>query len=431
MKKLVLILTFFFALTLLVGCDKEPNQNGGELTKDATVNVYSWWDPAHDGLTGMKAGFEEKYAEYNVTLNFVKVSTYYQTMLTKLAGAKLAGGSSEQIDVMMLASDKIPLFASNETILALDDFVTEEYLNDLYPSVKEGLYYEDSVYAVARDVTTKCMMLNVDMFNEYKIALPTADWTVEDFKNICLQFAAQTENVWGYSFDSNPDPVYVWFYLFGGAFFDAAKNESLINTDGSKAAVKFLYDLIEKDGIMSLSETTEHGGFSAAFTGGYAAMISGGLSQVNTVELAGANFTVLPLPKGTSGETQSHTFLNCWTIPSCTSNSAWAWKVLEYFSGPEGQAIACGAGMGLPGSSTADIASWIAEKPYRQYFVDALSYPGTVAYPTDTFGPNWQTYFKTLMETNFWDAPGLSTAEIDTRLQAVNDKLSYYLLGGS
>ncbi|MFA5765734.1 MAG: extracellular solute-binding protein, partial [Bacilli bacterium] len=211
MKKLVLILTFFFALTLLVGCDKEPNQNGGELTKDATVNVYSWWDPAHDGLTGMKAGFEEKYAEYNVTLNFVKVSTYYQTMLTKLAGAKLAGGSSEQIDVMMLASDKIPLFASNETILALDDFVTEEYLNDLYPSVKEGLYYEDSVYAVARDVTTKCMMLNVDMFNEYKIALPTADWTVEDFKNICLQFAAKTENVWGYSFDSNPDPVYVWF----------------------------------------------------------------------------------------------------------------------------------------------------------------------------------------------------------------------------
>ena len=101
MKKLILILTFFFALTVFVGCNKEQDK-GGELTKNATVNVYSWWDPAHDGLTGLKAGFEKKYEDYNVTLNFVKISSYYQTMLTKLAGAKLAGGSSEQIDVMML-----------------------------------------------------------------------------------------------------------------------------------------------------------------------------------------------------------------------------------------------------------------------------------------------------------------------------------------
>ncbi|MDD3171993.1 MAG: extracellular solute-binding protein, partial [Bacilli bacterium] len=328
MKKLVLILTFLFTLTLMVGaltgCEKEQTQNGGELTKDATVNVYSWWDPAHDGLTGMKAGFEEKYADYNVTLNFVKISSYYQTMLTKLAGAKLAGGSSEQIDVMMLASDKIPLFASNETILALDDYVTDEYLSDLYPAVKDGLYYEDSVYAVARDVTTKCMVLNVDVFNKYNIPLPDEDWTVQDFKDICLQFAAQSDNVWGYSFDSNPDPLYLWFYLFGGEYFNAETNESLINTAGSKVGVKFLYDLIEADGIMSLSETTEYGGFSASFIGGYAAMISGGLSQVNAVETAGANFIVLPLPTGTSGEKQSHTFLNCWTIPSCTSNAAWA-----------------------------------------------------------------------------------------------------------
>jgi len=430
MKKLILILTFFFALTVFVGCNKEQDK-GGELTKNATVNVYSWWDPAHDGLTGLKAGFEKKYEDYNVTLNFVKISSYYQTMLTKLAGAKLAGGSSEQIDVMMLASDKIPLFASNGTILPLDEFVTEEYLNDLYPSVRQGLYYEDKVYAVARDVTTKCMMLNVDLFNKYKITIPGDDWTVEDFKNICLQFAAQPDNVWGYSFDSNPDPVYIWFYLFGGKFFDPVKNESLLNTPGSIAGVKFLYDLIEKDGVMSLSETTEHGGFSASFSGGYAAMISGGLSQVNTVENAGANFVVRPLPIGTSGEKTSHTFLNCWTIPECTSNSAWAWKVLEYFSGPEGQAIACGAGMGLPGSSTADIQSWIAQKPYRKYFVDALSYPGTVPYPTDTFGPNWQTYFKTLMETNFWDAPGLTSSDIETRIVAVNNKLTYYLMGGS
>lgn len=432
MKKLFVILTMILSLVMFTACDnKKQNQDDGELKKDVTVNVYSWWDPAHDGLTGLKNGFEEKYADYNVTLKFTKISSYYQTMLTKLAGAKLAGGSAEQIDVMMLASDKIPLFASNGTILSLDDFVTDEYLNDLYPVIKDGLYFEDSVYAVARDTTTKCMVFNVDLFNKYGIDIPENDWTVEDFKQICLKFAESEDNVWGYSLDSNPDPLYVWFYLFGGQYFDAASNKSLLNTPESTAAVKFIYDLIEKDGIMSLSETSEYGGLTEAFNTGYAAMASGGLSLVNSIEKAGTNFVVRPLPTGKSGNKQSHIFLNCWTIPSCTSNSAWAWKVLEYFSGPEGQAIVCDAGMGLSGSSTADITKWLAEKSYRQYFVDALSYEGTINYPTDTFGPIWQTNFKTLMESYIWDDAGLTSEEIDKKLEIVNGKLTYSLMGGA
>lgn len=430
MKKLACVLVMLVIFAFVTACGNDNNKPSDELVKDYTINVYSWWDPAHDGLTGLKNGFEEKYKDYNVTLNFVKVSSYYQTMLTKLAGAKLAGGSSEQIDVMMLASDKIPLFAANDTIMALDDFVTEEYLNDLYPAVKEGLYYDGKVYAVARDVTTKAMILNVDVFNQYELTLPDDDWTVEDFKNICLDLAEET-NVWGYAFDSNPDPVYIWFYLFGGAYFDNKTHTSLLDKEGSIDGVKFLYDLIEADGVMSLSESLEHGGFSAAFSAGYAAMISGGLSQVDAVEKAGTNFVVRPLPIGTSGKHQSHLFLNCWTIPTVTSNTAWAWKVLEYFSGPEGQAIATSAGMGLPGSASADIEEWIAEKPYRQYFVDALNYEGSTPFPTDTFGPNWQTNFKTLMETNIWDKPGLTPEQIKAKMKEINDKLTYALMGGA
>ncbi|MDD4000259.1 MAG: extracellular solute-binding protein [Bacilli bacterium] len=431
MKKFISFLVLVLVLTGLTACGPEDNGPSDELVKDKTINVYSWWDPTHDGLVRLKAGFEEKYKDYNAKINFVKISSYYQTMLTKLAGAKLAGGSSEQIDVMMLASDKIPLFAANKTIMSLDDFVTDDYLNDLYPSVKEGLYFEDSIYAVARDVTTKAMILNKTVFETYDIDLPDEDWTVDDFEEICLEFAKETDNVWGYSFDANPDPLYVSFYLFGGEYFDSKTNVSLVDTKGSVDGVTFLYDLMQAGGAMTLSETLEYGGFVPALKTGYAAMISGGVAQANEAENAGADIVVRPLPIGTSGKHQSHTFLNCWTIPSVTSNSAWAWKVLEYFSGPEGQAIVCDAGMGLPGSSTADIADWLAEKPYRQYFVDALDYEGAMPFPTATFGPSWQTNFKTLMSDNIWDKPGLTHAQIKTELEKLNDKLTYILMGGS
>ncbi len=431
MKKIIFVSVLMLVFACFLTACGPTEEQSHELVNDKTINVYSWWDPAHDGLTGLKEGFEEKYKEYNVELNFVKISSYYQTMLTKLAGAKLAGGSSEQIDVMMLASDKIPLFASNDVIMSLDEFVSVEYLDDLYSSVKAGLYYEDSVYAVARDVTTKAMILNTDVFTAYGVDLPDDDWTVEDFKQICLKFAEETDNVWGYSFDSNPDPVYIWFYLFGGSFFDSENHVSLIDEKGAADGVTFLYDLVQEGGAMTLSETLEYGKFAAAFSSGYAAMISGGLADVNTVETAGANFVVRPLPIGKSGSHQSHTFLNCWTIPTVTSNSAWSWKVLEYFSGPEGQAIATAAGMGLPGSSSADITSWKAEKAYREYFIDALDYPGTEPYPTDVFGSNWQTNFKTLMEDNIWDKSGMTHAELKTELEKINAKLTYILMGGS
>jgi hypothetical protein len=35
------------------------------------------------------------------------------------------------------------------------------------------------------------------------------------------------------------------------------------------------------------------------------------------------------------------------------------------------------------------------------------------------------------METNFWDAPGLTSSDIETRIETVNNKLTYYLMGGS
>ena len=103
---LVMVLFLTFALTL-GACEK--NKVSHKLEKDVTIRVYSWWDPAHQGIVSLKEGFEEKYSDYNVKLEFVKISSYYKTMLTKLAGAKLAGGGGEAIDVMMLAFDKLPL----------------------------------------------------------------------------------------------------------------------------------------------------------------------------------------------------------------------------------------------------------------------------------------------------------------------------------
>ncbi len=426
MKRLIsLLMCLLLALAMLA-----PTATAEELPKDVTIRVYSWWDPTKPGMIGLKEGFEEKYADYNVTLEFVKISSYYQTMLTKLAGIKLAGGSGEAIDVMMIAFDKIPQFAINGTLLALDDYASEEYLDTLYPSVREGLYFDGKLYATARDVTTTCAILNTALFEQCGIELPGEDWTMDDFIALCREFG-QHEGVWGYATDGYSDTLSPWIYLYGGKYMDTENNISLLDQPAQLKGFTTLYNLMEEGAAMSVAQANEYGGVSSAFAGGHVAMLMGGLSLANEVGGMTENFTVLPLPTGVSGQKQSHTFPNCWAVPSVSTQPEWGWKVIEYFSSIEGQTIACNAEMGLPATPDADIAEWLEAKPWRKYYFDALGYELTKPYETSTYGPAWSSNFTTLFNEKVWDVRGMDEETLKATIIEINNQLTYYLLGGS
>ncbi|MEG0740844.1 MAG: extracellular solute-binding protein [Clostridia bacterium] len=429
MKKSISLLLSIMMVLMCVAT-AVPAMAEEELAKDVTVRVYSWWDPAKPGMINLKAGFEAKYADYGTKLEFVKISDYYKTMLTKLAGLRLAGGKGEDIDVMMIAFDKIPQFASNNALTNLDEYASQEYLDSLYPSVRDGLFFDGHLYATARDVTTTCMVLNTAMFKQYGIELPTEDWTMEQFIDICKQFG-KNEGVWGYAIDGNSDTLYPWMYLYGAQFFDPQTDMSLLDQPAQMEGITALYNLIEEGGCMSVAQVNEFGDGSSAMASGHVAMLSGGLWLANEVSTKMEDFMVLPLPTGVSGEKQSHTFPNCWAVPTVSTQPAWGWKVIEYFSSVEGQTIACNAEMGLPATPAADISAWLEAKPWRKYYADALGYPKTQPYQVDTFAPAWGNYFKSLFTEKIWDVRGLDAETLKTTVQTLNGQLSYYLLGGS
>ena len=249
------------------------------------------------------------------------------------------------------------------------------------------------------------------------------------FINICNQFAAK--GVAGYAFNNYTDLLSPWVYLYGGSYYDAENNVSTINSDEAITGLTALYRLIQSGGSLSNAQTLEYGSQADAFVQDRAAMVFGGLSEVNNIENKGGHYTVLPLPKGVNGH-QSHTFTNCWTVPSFSTNPSWAWKVIEYFSGAEGQAIAVEAGMGLPATPKAngDAGKNESGKEFRKYFVDALGYENTKPYSTDTFGPNWDTNFKVMMADRIFDKPGLTDQQVKEEIIAINNLLTYYLQGG-
>lgn len=430
MKKrlFAIVLVLLLVLTALVACKPDDGKQTEELLKDQTINVYSWWDPTNGGLEALKEGFETKYASYNVKLNFVKVSgSYYTSLLTKLAAARLAGGSAEKIDVMMLAFEQLPFFAQNGQLQSLEGVVDKTYLDSLYPSVKESLYFNDTLYALPRDVTSWCTYINKDVFTANGITVPSANWTMEQFITLCGQF--QQAGTYGFATNDYTDVLSPWLYLYGGKYFDGAANISTLSAE-AKAGILALYHLMENDGAMTIAQARSNGKAQDAFGRGEVAMFFGGLSDSIAVENYTTNYTVLPLPAGVNGH-QSHTFTNCWTVPTISSQSAWGKEVVKYFSSAEGQKIAAENDMGLPAIEGVDLATWVAAKPIRQSFIDALGYEKTVPYATHVNGSGWGTNARVLLRDEIFNVEGMTDAELIAKLAELDNSLTYYLMGGA
>ena len=220
------------------------------------------------------------------------------------------------------------------------------------------------------------------------VYVPAEDWTMDDFLALCRQFAKPEDGVWGYAIDGYSDTMYPWMYLFGADYMDRTTHTSLLDQPNQLKGFTTLYQLIEDGACMSVAQTNEFGGVTSAFATNHAAMLFGGLSKANGISDMTDDFIVMPLPTGASNEKQSHIFCNCWAIPTVSTQPAWAWKVIEYFSSMEGQTIACNAEMGLPATPAADTTEWVAAKPWRKYYLDALGYEKSQPYPVDTYGPN-------------------------------------------
>jgi multiple sugar transport system substrate-binding protein len=353
------------------------------------VQVISWWDfTSSIPLQELKAGFEAENPD--LELEYIQVGKgYADKVMTMIAG----GGDLP--DVMMLAMDKVPFFADRGAIQNLDQFITEDYKSDLYPFVLDALTYNDSVYAVARDVTPKVMFLNVDLFEEAGIEVPGENWTWEDFRSISAELSKVDESgqplQWGFYFPKYSDGFAHWLMQNEGGLVVADGSASAMDTPESIEAINFLRDMILEDGSVPTESQAQQFGTSgtAPFIAGKVAMFAGGLSTTVSLNDAGINYTVLPLPAGK--QSLNTAFVNAWTIPTGAKNPELSWRVMEYFS-TKGQQIVLDTGMGLPASISVDTSAFVEAADFNKYFISAMD--SAVPFPTPLYGADYFNLIK-------------------------------------
>ncbi|MEG0541477.1 MAG: sugar ABC transporter substrate-binding protein, partial [Angelakisella sp.] len=305
------------------------------------LQVMSWWDITKKGsLQQLKSEFEA--ANPDIELEFTMIASKYGDKIVTL----LAGGG-EVPDVMMLAMDLVPKFAKAGQILPLDKYITKEYKDSLYPMVLDALTVDGQVYAAARDVSSKGVYLNTDLFKAAGVPIPSPDWTVEEFievgKKLTKTDASGKPEQWGYYFPKYVDNMYDWMLLDGARFTTPDGTKSLMGSPEAKTTLQFMNDLVHVHKICPTEEQAKLYGDkqSSAFQAGKVAMQVAALSMADGLigNNPPINFTVLPLPKK-NGKNPSQAFVNSWTIPAKAKNPELSWRVVEFFSGKQGQQIA-------------------------------------------------------------------------------------------
>ncbi len=397
-KTITRLLAVCMAVIMLLGmaaCTQKPDAGKTDDDKPSaenpiTLKVYTWWDiTKFEHLQKMQEEFEAKNPD--IKLKFITVpSKYADTMVTKLAGGEIP-------DVMMLAMDQVPRYALNDMLLPLDNLASKEYLDSLYPVVKNALSVNGTLYAAARDVSPKVMILNTKMFKDAGVPVPSEDWTIEEFTEIAkkLTKGSGADAQWGFNWGNYADRTFALIAAFGGNMYSEDGKSSVFTTDeNTQKAMQYMYDLRNTWKVCpTAAQTAQFGkGEFAAMMANKVAMQIGGLSAEATLDSGNTEYTVLPVPSVGGKPSQCSSFVNSWVIPKAAAHPEYSWRVVEFLSGKEGQQIALDMKFGLPASTQVDTDAFIAAKPTNKYYVEALK--TAVPYPVNLNGSPFQTMFQ-------------------------------------
>lgn len=263
-------------------------------------------------------------------------------------------------DVMMMEITPYAMFASKGVLVDLDGLIKRDRvdLSDVYPLALNAFRYQGSLYCLPRDVSGMVMFYNKTMFEHAGVALPTAEWTWQDFAAACKKLTADTDGdgiVDRYGAILNDFNMLVW--AFGGEVFDDRYAPTACTIDSRRAieALRFVADLFKQKVVAPPEVTADQGYFQMFETGRVGMYFTGRWLTPNFKRIRSFRWDVVSVPKGRRRATRHGG--TAYAISSSSAHIAEAWEFLKFYAGPEGVRLA------LDGGRTTPVFKSIANSP--------------------------------------------------------------------
>jgi multiple sugar transport system substrate-binding protein len=238
--------------------------------------------------------------------------------------------------------------------------------------------YKNELYSIPYDHGPIILGYNKTMFDKAGVKYPTEDWTMDNLRETALKLTSPGKT-WGYSgyygtIGLGNETGGAHLGPWGGALFNEEETGLVIDSDKSRTALNFWFDMMHKDhAIPNEAERTSF--TSGIYLTGQVAMF--GLASWGTPEMsefATFEWDVAPWPKGPEGR-RTGSFGSGFGATRDSKNLDAAWKYLSAYLSVEGMEFMWGStGRGSPAREAA-YKSWMDSKlapKHAQYYLDAL-----------------------------------------------------------
>lgn len=270
-------------LILLIGCTTQVSE---PKNKDTTENNLITIKIIADGPNTVTAF---KLEEKEIAKRFgVKLVYHYPDRITENLEDYLFTVIDEKYDIFVLYSIKLPLYLEKDMLLPLDNYLTEESIDDVLP-IYRNIYmnYDHHDYGMIYDGGAHLLFYRKDLFEKYndeykkKFGIDlTAPKTWREYDRIAKFLTRDVDNdgkidLYGTAILNEVGMRYIWFLdrflSMGGAYFDEEMNP-LIDTD---IGVEALRELVHLSNSQAVPPRTKYDwtDLNSAFLQGEIAMV--------------------------------------------------------------------------------------------------------------------------------------------------------------
>ena len=337
----------FLTIFLLTGCVKE----------DCVTLTFASWGSISEVqiIKNLINNFEKENS--GVKVNFLHFPQNYFQKLHLLFASNTAP------DVVFINNLYLPLYSSK--LLNLSNEVNQ---NDFYEQAIDGMSYENSLYAIPRDISNLVFYVNLDLIQKSELELPDKNWRLEEVINI----SKQIRNDCVYTLSREDDLYWTMPYLryFGGDLLSSV-GQILINSEKSQKALSFYNNLSDKYKIVPNKSQIGSSTLAQMFLEGKIVFyLSGRWMYPKIKEKANFKWTIINFP---NGESPQPCDVSGWAINKDSKNKELAIKFVEYLSSESSIKYFMDTGLIVP--ARISVAKNLEDNGHNErVFTDVISY---------------------------------------------------------
>jgi len=406
---------------LVAGCSTAastaPSGDYTAAPKDLEAEItYGLWDQTQvEAVDANIAEFNKEYPNIDVNVNVTPWDSYWPKLQTQASSNTLP-------DLFWMNGPNFQTYATAGKIEPITGEVKADAVDPAdYPEALNELYTVDDVqYGVPKDFDTIGLWYNTAIFERAGVAVPTADWTWDDFETAAsaISTALSGDGIYGAGAGMDGQTTYYnTIFQAGGEVISDDGKKSGYDSDATADGIQFWTDLIDEGAVPSVQQLTDTPGIQWFTSGKLGMLWSGSWSRTAIAESGmAADAQVAPLPKGKEQATVIHGVSNVVAASSKNKQAAQALQV--FLASKEAQQQQGDLGAAIPafdGTQQAFVESMPGVD--LQVFVDATEY--AKPYPNSANTAAWAAFETEILPDAFsGDKP------VDEALKQLADKMN-------